>query len=127
MSYRFLADSVLVLHLLFIGFVIFGGLIALRFAWVAAIHIPAACWGIFVELTGKVCPLTTLEVGLRRAAGDAGYSDSFIEHYLLPIIYPAGLTRNIQFWLAGFVILANAAIYGWFIFRLWRSGQSKIN
>ncbi|WP_147073061.1 DUF2784 domain-containing protein [Sulfuriferula plumbiphila] len=121
MTYRLLADSVLVLHLLFIGFVIFGGLIAHRFAWVASIHIPAVCWGIFIELTGKLCPLTTLEVGLRRAAGDAGYSDSFIEHYLLPIIYPTGLTRSIQFWLAGFVILINVAIYGWFLYRLWGS------
>lgn len=121
MTYRLLADSVLVLHLLFIGFVIFGGLIALRSAWVALVHIPAACWGAFIELTGRVCPLTTLEIGLRRAAGDAGYSDSFIEYYLLPIIYPAGLTRSIQFWLAGFVILINVAIYGWFLYRLWIS------
>lgn len=121
MSYRLLADSVLVFHLLFIGFVIFGGLIALRYAWVASIHIPAVCWGIFVELTGKLCPLTTLEVGLRRAAGDAGYPGGFIEHYLLPIIYPAGLTRDIQFWLAGFVILINVAIYGWLLYRLWCS------
>ena len=125
MSYRFLADSVLVLHFLFIGFVIFGGLIVLRFAWVSAIHIPAVGWGIIVELTGKLCPLTTLEVGLRRAAGDAGYAGDFIEHYILPIIYPAGLTREIQFWLAGFVMLINVAIYGWFIYRLWRSRSNN--
>ncbi len=118
MSYRLLADSVLVFHLLFIGFVIFGGLIALRYAWVASIHIPAVCWGTFVELTGKLCPLTTLEVELRRAAGEAGYPGGFIDHYLLPIIYPAGLTRGIQFWLAGFVILINVAIYGWLLYRL---------
>ena len=121
MYYRLLADCVLLLHLLFIGFVIFGGLIALRYAWVALGHIPAACWGTFIELTGRVCPLTPLEVGFRRAAGDAGYSTSFIEHYLLPVIYPAGLTRSIQFWLAGFVILINAAIYGYFLYRLWVS------
>lgn len=121
MIYRLLADSVLVLHLLFIGFVIFGGLIVARSAWVALGHIPVACWGAFVELTGRVCPLTTLEVSLRRAAGDAGYSDSFIEHYLLPIIYPAGLTRDIQLVLAGFVIFINVAIYGWMLYRLWIS------
>ncbi len=123
MAYRLLADSVLILHLLFIGFVIFGGFIALRFTWVALAHIPVACWGVFIELTGGVCPLTTLEVSLRRAAGDAGYSDSFIEHYLLPIIYPAGLTRSIQFELAGFVILINVAIYGWLLYRLRISRQ----
>lgn len=121
MTYRLLADSVLVLHLLFIGFVIFGGLIVFRSAWVALAHIPVACWGVFIELTGGMCPLTTLEASLRRAAGDAGYSDSFIEHYLLPIIYPAGLTRSIQFELAGFVILINVAIYGWLLYRLWIS------
>jgi hypothetical protein len=121
MAYRFLADSVLVLHLLFIGFVIFGGLIVSRSAWVVLAHIPVACWGVFIELTGGSCPLTALEASLRRAAGDAGYSDSFIEHYLLPIIYPAGLTRSIQFGLAGFVILINVAIYGWLLYRLWIS------
>lgn len=121
MTYRLLADSVLILHLLFIGFVIFGGLIALRYAWVMLVHIPAACWGAFIELTGRVCPLTTLEVWLRHAAGDAGYADSFIEHYLLPIIYPPGLTRSIQFELAGFVILINVVIYGWLLYRRWVS------
>lgn len=119
MSDRLLADFVLLLHLLFIGFVIFGGLIALRYASVALVHIPAASWGAFIELTGRDCPLTTLEVGFRHAAGDAGYSDSFIDHYLLPVIYPVGLTRSIQFWLAGFVILTNVAIYGWFLYRSW--------
>ena len=118
MTYRLLADSVLVLHLLFIGFVIFGGLIVSHSAWAALGHIPVACWGVFIELTGGSCPLTALEASLRRAAGDAGYSDSFIEHYLLPIIYPAGLTRSIQFELAGFVILINVAIYGWLLYRL---------
>ncbi|MFA6163608.1 MAG: DUF2784 domain-containing protein [Methylobacter sp.] len=119
MIYRLLADFVLILHLLFIGFVIFGGLITLRSPWIALAHIPAACWGTFIELTGKVCPLTVVEVELRRIAGDAGYSDSFIEHYLLSIIYPSGLTRNIQFGLAASVILINVAVYGWFLYRMW--------
>lgn len=118
MIYRLLADSVLVFHLLFIGFVIFGGLLVLRSHWVALVHIPAACWGAYIELTGGLCPLTVIEVGLRRIAGDAGYSGSFIEHYLLPIIYPAGLTRDIQFELAGLVILINVAIYGRLVYRL---------
>jgi hypothetical protein len=118
MIYRLLADSVLILHLLFICFVIFGGLLALRFPWIALAHIPAACWGVFIELTASLCPLTTIEVRLRRMAGDAGYSGSFIEHYLLPIIYPAGLTREVQFELAGFVILINVTIYGVLVYRL---------
>ncbi len=118
MTYRLLADFVLVSHFLFIGFVIFGGLFVLRFPWMALAHIPVACWGIFIELTGGVCPLTTLEVEFRHAAGDAGYADSFIEHYLLPIIYPAGLTRSIQLELAALVIFINIAIYGWVIYRL---------
>lgn len=121
MIYRLLADFVLILHLLFIGFVIFGGLLALRSPWIALAHIPAACWGAFIELTGGLCPLTVMEVGLRRIAGDAGYSGSFVEHYLLPIIYPAGLTRDIQFGLAGFVILISLSIYGRLVYRLWVS------
>ncbi|MDP1774898.1 MAG: DUF2784 domain-containing protein [Methylobacter sp.] len=121
MIYRLLADSVLVLHLLFIGFVIFGGLLARRLSWIALAHLPAACWGAFIELTGGLCPLTLMEVEFRQTAGDAGYSGSFIEHYLLPVIYPAGLTRDIQFGLAGFVILINVAIYGVLVYRWWVS------
>jgi hypothetical protein len=118
MIYRLLADSVLIVHLLFIGFVIFGGLLVFRSLWFALAHIPAACWGAYIELAGGLCPLTVIEVGFRRMAGDAGYSGSFIEHYLLPIIYPDGLTRDIQFGLAGFVILINIAIYSRLIYRL---------
>ncbi len=116
MSYRIAADFFLVFHFLFILFVLFGGLFAFRFRWAPAIHIPAAAWGAFVEITGRLCPLTTIEVWLRRTAGDSGYSESFIEHYLYPIIYPAGLTRDLQLGLAGMVILLNAAIYGWVVY-----------
>ncbi len=117
MIYHLAADFFLVFHFLFIVFVLFGGLFAFRFRWAPAIHVPAAAWGAFVEITGRLCPLTTIEVWLRRAAGDAGYSESFIEHYLYPIIYPDGLTRDLQLGLAGMVILLNAAIYGWVIYR----------
>lgn len=117
MSYRIAADFFLVFHFLFIVFVLFGGLFAFRFRWAPAIHVPAAAWGALVEITGRLCPLTTIEVWLRRAAGDSGYSESFIEHYLYPIIYPAGLTRDLQLGLAGMVILLNAVIYGWVIHR----------
>lgn len=130
MIYRFLADSVLILHLLFIGFAVFGGLFALRSPRILLVHLPAVCWGAFIELTGGLCPLTLLEVEFRRGAGDAGYSDSFIEHYLVPVIYPAVLTRDIQFCLASFVILINVAIYGvlvyrWRVFRAKQSGRAS--
>jgi hypothetical protein len=125
MIYRFLADAVLIIHFLFIGFVVFGGLLAWRSPWVAVAHIPAACWGAFIELTAGLCPLTTLEVKFRRMAGEAGYSGSFIEQYLLPIIYPAGLTRDIQFGLAGFVILINVTVYAVLVYRLWRTNRGN--
>lgn len=117
MIYSIAADFFLVFHFLFIVFVLTGGLFTLRFRWAPAIHIPAAAWGAFVEITGRLCPLTTIEVWLRRAAGDSGYSESFIEHYLYPVIYPDGLTRELQFGFAGMVILLNAVIYGWVIYR----------
>ncbi len=123
MIYRLLADFVLILHFLFIGFVIFGGLLVSRYFRIVWIHIAAACWGTFIELNGGVCPLTLIEVKLRRIAGDSGYSDSFIEHYLLPVIYPLGLTRDIQLWLAGLVVLINVVVYGALVYR-WRISRS---
>ncbi len=117
MFYRLAADSVLIFHFLFIVFVMLGGLFVLRHSWAVAVHIPAACWGTFTEISGRLCPLTTLEVYFRQAAGELAYSESFIEHYLYPVIYPAGLTRETQFLLAGIVIMANAVIYGWVLYR----------
>lgn len=117
MIYPFLADGVLVLHLLFILFVVLGGLLVLRWPWLAIVHIPAAIWGALIELTGWGCPLTAVEISFRQHAGEAGYSGGFIEHYLMPMIYPHGLTREIQFILAGIVIGTNLAIYGWLIYR----------
>lgn len=122
MSYRLLADAVVLVHLLFIVFVVCGGFLALRWPWLALAHLPAACWGAVVELSGRICPLTPLENELRHAAGQAGYAGSFVEHYLLPIIYPAGLTRDIQFALAAVVIVVNIAVYGWLLLRRRRSG-----
>lgn len=117
MTHRVLADGIVVLHLLFIGFVVVGGVFVLRWPGLALVHLPAACWGAAIELSGGICPLTPLENQFRQAAGDAGYPGSFIEHYLLPIIYPAGLTRDIQYGLAAVVIVVNAAIYGWLFYR----------
>jgi hypothetical protein len=110
-NYQLLADFVVILHFLFILFVASGGLLALRWRWMPWLHLPAAAWGGFIELSGRICPLTPLENRLRRAAGSSGYEGDFIEHYLLPVIYPAGLTREIQLALAAVVIILNAVIY----------------
>lgn len=117
MLLRIAADSVLLLHLAFILFVLLGGAMTIWQRWIPFIHLPAAVWGFFVELTGRVCPLTYLENYFRIKAGQSGYTESFIEHYLLDIIYPSGLTREIQLALAGVVVVVNIAIYGWLFFN----------
>lgn len=117
MLYRLAADAVLLLHLAFILFALLGALLALRWRWMPVIHLPAAAWGFFVEFTGRVCPLTDWENHFRLLAGQAGYAESFIEHYLLAVIYPDGLTREIQFVLAGIVVIVNVVLYGWLLFR----------
>ena len=116
MVYRGLADLVLVLHLAFIVFVLAGGLLALRWRPAPLVHLPAALWGVWVEVSGGLCPLTPLENALRRSAGASGYSGGFIEQYLVPAIYPATLSHSLQLLLAGLVVLANAAVY-WVVWR----------
>jgi hypothetical protein len=106
-----LADLVVGLHLLFVAFVVLGGLLVLRWPRAAWIHLPAAVWGALIEFTGGVCPLTPLEQALRRRAGQVGYHGGFVEHYLLPVLYPAGLTRNVQVVLGALVIAANVTVY----------------
>ena len=117
MFYRYSADAVLFLHFAFIVFVVIGGLLAIWRRGVIYIHLPAALWGIFVEITGRVCPLTSLENTFRIKAGNAGYSKSFVEHYLLGIIYPEGLTREVQYFLGALVVVVNVAIYLWLFYR----------
>ena len=117
MVYRILADLVVGVHALFVAFVMVGGLLALRWPWVAALHLPAAIWGALIELQGGICPLTPLENSFRGAAGEAGYQGGFIEHYLLPVLYPAGLTRGVQLALASVVIVVNVLVYGVVIAR----------
>ena len=124
MLYRIAADLVLALHLGFIAFVVLGWLLILRYRWMAYVHVPAAVWGAFIEITGRICPLTIWENSFRQSAGESGYSESFVEHYLLPVIYPAGLTRSIQFWIAGCVIIVNVVIYAWLLYR-WKSGRTE--
>lgn len=117
MFFRLAADGVLLLHLAFILFALLGGAMAVWRRWVPFIHLPTAAWGFFIELTSGICPLTHLENYFRIRAGQSGYTKSFIEHYLLNIIYPFGLTHEIQFALAGIVVIVNIAIYGWLFWR----------
>lgn len=118
---RLAADATLVVHLAFIAFALFGALLALRWRWIPWVQLPAAAWGILVEFTGRLCPLTGLENHFRTQAGQGGYPESFVERYLLPIIYPSGLTRDVQFVLAGVVLAVNLAVY---LFLLWRRSRS---
>ena len=117
MAIRLAADVVLVIHFAFIAFVVAGGILVARWPGLAWAHLPAAAWGAYVEIAGRICPLTYLENRLRVRAGEAGYSESFIEHYLLPIIYPGGLTRTMQMTLATIVIVINVAIYSYLLLR----------
>ncbi|KTB56834.1 hypothetical protein AO067_17165 [Pseudomonas viridiflava ICMP 13104] len=117
MFYRVAADAVVAFHLLFIVFVLVGGLLVLRRPWLALLHVPAIVWGAAVEFLHLYCPLTPLENALRSKAGEQGYEGGFVEHYLIPLIYPAGLTPGIQLWLGGFVLLINAAVYGVLLMR----------
>jgi Protein of Unknown function (DUF2784) len=110
-SYRLLADVVLVVHFAFVLFVIAGGFLIVHLPRMALVHLPAALWGVIVEWSGWVCPLTPLENQLRAAGGAAGYRGGFVEHYLLAVLYPAGLTRRVQVLLGATVLLVNLIAY----------------
>ena len=117
MSDRLLADGLVALHFAFIAFVLFGGFLVLhRRAW-AALHLPAVAWAAYVEFTATICPLTPWENALRRRAGEAGYDGGFIEHYLLPVLYPPGLTPGIQLLLGACVVALNVIVYVWALRR----------
>lgn len=109
--YARLADLVVVVHAAFVAFVALGALLVWRRPRLAWVHVPCVIWGVTIEWTGGVCPLTPLEQSLRRAAGQAGYQGGFIEHYLEPILYPAGLTRTAQLVLGAAALLVNLAAY----------------
>ncbi|MBD3221629.1 DUF2784 family protein [bacterium] len=126
MSARLLADVVLVVHLLFILFVVLGGLVVLRWPRLAWLHLPCWVWGALIEFTGWICPLTPLEVRLRHEAGQAGYSGGFIDHYLVPLVYPPGLTPQWQIVLGVGVLAINGVIYGLLVRRLWRRRTTAV-
>lgn len=110
---RIAADLIVLLHLGFILFVGLGAMLCLRWKRVAWLHLPAAAWGAAIEFRHGICPLAPLEQRLRLAAGDAGYSGSFIDHYLLPIIYPEAIDPDFQYLLGTLVVLLNLAFYAW--------------
>ena len=117
MTYHLLADLVVVAHVAFVAFVVVGGYLALRWRRLAWLHVPAALWGALIELTGWICPLTPLESALRRLAGEAGYRGGFIEHYILPVLYPVHYTVGLRLALAAVVVLLNGVAYALYFRR----------
>ena len=117
MLYRFLADCLVLVHLAFVVFVVAGGLLVLWRPSLRWIHLPAAVWGALIEFTGWICPLTPWEQALRAQAGQVGYPTGFIEHYILPVLYPQGLTPGVQTALSFLVIGVNVTIYAFVGYR----------
>jgi len=122
--YPLLANLVLIVHLAFVVFVLCGGLLVLRWRWIAWLHVPAIAWGAFVEFDGWICPLTPLENWLRAQDGDISYRSDFIAQYLLPVLYPGDLTRDLQLLLGTVVIVLNAAVY-WWLWQMQARGASR--
>jgi Protein of Unknown function (DUF2784) len=119
--FRILADATVVAHLLFVAFVVCGGVLVLRWRRVAWVHVPAAVWGAWIEFAGWICPLTPLENWLRQQGGGDVYASSFVERYVLPVLYPESLPRDVQGALGALVIVVNGIVYG----VVWRS-RSKL-
>jgi hypothetical protein len=110
--FQLIADALVVIHLLFIAFVVLGGFLVLRWPRLAWVHLPAAAWGVVVEWMGWICPLTPLENHFRQLAGSGAYGGDFVARYLVPLIYPAELTRADQMVLGGLVLAVNLLAYG---------------
>lgn len=111
MNTAWLAELLVVLHLAFVGFAVFGGLLALHSPRWTLLHLPALGWAAYVELSGGICPLTPWEQRLRAAAGQGGYEGGFVEHYLVPVLYPPGLGPSQQWWLGVGLVLFNLGVY----------------
>jgi hypothetical protein len=109
--YNILANAIVLVHFLFIVFVVFGGLLVIRWPHIVFVHLPAAIWGATVEIFGWICPLTPLENHLHQLAGISSYSGDFIMRYLIPVIYPENLTTTMQQIFGGFVIAINIIFY----------------
>ena len=117
MAFVLLADLVVLIHLAFVLFAVLGALLVVWRRKILWLHIPAAVWAAWIEFSGKICPLTPLETWLRMRGGGSGYAGDFVGHYLMPVLYPAGLTRKVQFILGGIVIGVNLIIYGYILFN----------
>lgn len=117
MIYRALADAILIVHLAFVAFVVFGALAVVRWPRVAWLHVPAGVWGIMIEYGGSICPLTPLEIALRRRGGQVGYAGGFIEHYVTAVVYPEGLTRRTQLMLGSVALGVNLLVYAHIVSR----------
>ncbi len=122
MNYRLLADLVLVAHAAFVAFVMLGALLVLRWPRLAWVHVPVVLWGAGIEFLGGICPLTPLENHWRRLAGDQGYPGGFVEHYVIPCLYPDGLTGRVQLGLGVIVLVVNVAIYARVLAKTKRPG-----
>ena len=123
MSYRLAADLVALLHFAFVLFVVFGAFLVLRWRHLIWVHIPSAIWGAAIEFGGWICPLTPLENRWRALAGQEGYVGGFVENYILPLMYPAGLTRPVQIALGLGVMGINVALYAWMLVRARRGSR----
>ncbi len=119
---RVLADGVVLVHTAFVAFVVLGGFLAWRWRPLVWAHVPCALWGVLIEYRGWICPLTPLENALRRRAGLEGYAGGFVEHYVIPVLYPAGLTRPTQALLGTLVLVVNLAAYGVLLRRTLHQG-----
>jgi hypothetical protein len=127
MAYDLLADLVVLIHFLFVLFSLLGALLVMRWRKIMWLHLPAALWAAGVEFSGRICPLTPLENWLRIRAGGPSYAGGFVGHYLLPLLYPAGLTRDVQIILGAIVVGINIGIYGYVIFlRKSRTDNSEV-
>ncbi len=124
MVYQIFADLVVVIHLAFVIFAVLGAFLALWRRWIIWLHLPAFLWAVWIEWTGGICPLTPLENWLRIKGGQGGYEGDFVTTYILPILYPADLTRNVQFILAILIIVINIAIYGSIFYKRSRKHTS---
>jgi hypothetical protein len=120
--YRWLADLIVLVHFAFVLFVVLGGLLAGRWRGMIPVHVAAVIWAALIEFNGWICPLTPLENRLREKSGSGDYHSDFVAHYILPVLYPEGLTRTTQIALGIFVIALNLAVYGW-LFRLMAKGR----
>ena len=126
MIYKWLADGLVTLHAAFVVFVVLGGLAVMLWPRLAWVHIPAATWGALIEFSGWICPLTPLENAWRARAGERGYSGGFIDHYIVSALYPAGLTREIQWVLGACVVAINVSAYWVVIRRMRRRARATV-